>query len=126
MQRPRLELAPGQMHRVALLILTIAAFAAALGLQSLSDRRLGQVQDAARQRAWQTSAPATGNLAIADVSSRFAIRASAGGELTWQVGNVGALLASLRALDATDSSLARVKVSRNGSAGFALTAEQTR
>ena len=122
-------LAPGSVRRIAWAAVTMLTIAAALWLQHAADRRAALAQEAAVRSAWQTSQSPAAAVPLASVSTRFAIRpsgTSAGGsELIWQAGSAGELLASLRALDGTDARLAQVKVTRNGSAGFAVTAERS-
>ena len=124
-----MDLAPGTVRRIVWVALTMLAIAAALWLQHAADRRLALAHDAAVRSAWQTSPPPSTMLPLASVSARFAIRSSGtnagGNDLAWQAGNAGELLASMRALDGTDLRLVQIKVTRNGSAGFAVTAERS-
>ena len=124
-----MDLAPGTVRRIVWVALTVLAIVAALWLQHAADRRLTLVHNAAVRSAWQTSPPPSTMLPLASVSARFAIRSSGtnagGNDLAWQAGNAGELLASLRALDGTDLRLVQIKVTRNGSAGFAVTAERS-
>ncbi len=119
-------LPPGSARRIVYLALTGLAVAAALLLQSAGDRRLAASRDAAIGRAWQSSPPPGTPLSLAAISARFAMRASGDGSLTWQAANAGELAASLRALDASDAGVTQVKVARNGSAGFTVSAERAR
>lgn len=117
-------LTPGSVRRIVWAALTVIAVVVALWLQNAADRRAALAQDAATQRAWQNDRPPGTPLPLASVSSRFAIRTAGTGELAWQAAGAAGLIASLKALDATDTRLAQVKVTRNGSAGFTVTAER--
>ncbi len=112
--------------RLTYCLIMLLAVVAALALLSAREHAVARVQDATVQAAWQTASPLPGPAVTPEaLFARFNIKqGSANADMSWQVGSVNELRASLLAFDLAQIRLAQVKISRSGT-GFVVIAERT-